>query len=133
MSATAGVARALAALALAVAAGCGKHQPQRRAVVQPRLPARVASELAVESTTVAQLLDARNSYAALRSAHVLQQRTIEAVNSGRVPSAFQEPLQSAVNDLIARIHCIPPAVPAPKAHGKEKGRHKHEHQGDQGD
>ena len=51
----------------------------------------------------------------------LQEETIAAINSGRVAGALLEPLSTGVNDLAARVKCVPP--PAPQQ--DEKGRRKH--------
>jgi hypothetical protein len=124
-----------AAAALLVCAGCGaRHAEQRVVVRQPRLPAALASQLANRSASVAATLEDGDGCAALRLARELQRQTIEAINTGRIPAAFQEPLQSSVNDIAGRIRCVVPAPPRPKPKEKSKGkRHrKHEH-GDEGD
>ena len=87
---------------------------------QPRLPRPVAEALAERSDAVAQALDAGDSCLALALARDLQQRSIGAVNAGHVAASLQEPLQSAVNQLTARIECVAP--PTDKKH--DKGRHK---------
>jgi hypothetical protein len=72
---------------------------------------------------------------ALNAARRLRDETIAAINAGRVPARFQEPLVGAANDLTLRIHCAPRAAPATPAevdkhdhdkrqHGKH-GEHKH--------
>ena len=130
-------------IVVAVAAGCGgrhhAHTSQR-----PKLPRALAVRLAAASAQVARKLDAGDSCGARAAAQNLQQRTIDAINGGGVPAALQEPLQSTVTDLAARIRCTPQPTPAPPAtpaknHGhehKDHGKHKGHGQGqdqDQGD
>ena len=126
------VVRVVAASALLACAGCGTHGTERQVVRQPRLPAALASQLADQSASVAARLHAGDRCGALRLALRLQAQTIDAINSGRVPAAFQEPLQASVNDIAARIRCVPPAPAStsrttPKEHGKKKGHERHEH------
>jgi hypothetical protein len=128
------LARVLPALALLACAACGGHHPARQAVRQPRLPATLATQLARQSTSVAAMLDAGDGCGALQLARRLQQRTIDAINSGRVPGAFQEPLQASVNEIAARIRCVPPPATTTTEHKKGKGHREHGHgEGDQGD
>ena len=101
-------------------AGCGSGAERHVVAPQPKLTRPVAEALAERSDAVAQALDAGDSCLALVLARDLQQRSIGAVNTGHVPASLQEPLQSAVNQLTARIECVAP--PADKKHGK--GRHK---------
>jgi len=68
-------------------------------------------------------LDAADSCHALAAAKQLQQETIAAINARRIPGPFQETLGNSVNDLVARITCVPPAE-RPKDHGKHKGHDK---------
>jgi hypothetical protein len=116
-----------AALALA---GCGSDTEHRAVRQPPKLPLALASALASQSEAIAQALDAQDSCRASSLARVLQARTIAAINARRVPGALQEPLASAVTDLVSRIRCIPPPVEQPgqgrKGKGKAKGKHKHE-------
>jgi hypothetical protein len=130
------LACALPALALLACAACGTQHTARQTVRQPRLPARLASQLAGQSTSVAAMLDAGDGCGALQLARRLQQQTIDAINSGRVPGAFEEPLQASVNEIVARIRCVPvpPATTTTEHRKKGKGHHKHEHgEGGKGD
>jgi cell division septation protein DedD len=123
-----------------VLAGCGGGG--RKAAPAPKLPRPLAQSLAAASDQVATQLSAGDACGAAATASALQQRTIRSV--GRVPSALQEPLQSAVNDLAERTSatCMaaqpkqppptpPPPEPAPKGkgHGHGKG-HEKKHKGD---
>jgi hypothetical protein len=122
-----------AALAAALLlAGCGSGGEQRSAPPPPRLPAPLAAQLASRSDEVARLLDENDGCGALAAATTLQRDTIAAINKGRVPARFQEPLVAATNDLAGRIHCVPSPPPS-QEHGKGKGKHgkgKHGHDGD---
>jgi hypothetical protein len=104
-------------------AGCGSGSEQR-AAPQPKLSPPVAAALASRSDEVAQALDSGDSCRGLSLAQQLQQETVAAINSGRVPGAFQEQLGSTVGDLVSRIQCVPAA--APHDNGKHKGKNKHE-------
>lgn len=110
----------IAALAVAVGlSGCGGSS-KPRAVHQPKLPRPVAASLAARTDEVAQALDGGDSCHALDVARQLQREMIAAINSRQVPARFQEPLTSGVNDLVARIVCVP--VEKPHDRGKDKGK-----------
>jgi hypothetical protein len=110
----------IAALAVAVGlTGCGSGS-KPRAAPQPKLPRAVAASLAARSDEVAHALDGGDSCRALDVALRLQRETVAAINSRRVPTRFQEPLTSGVNDLVARIVCIP--VEEPHHRGKHEGK-----------
>jgi len=113
---------AAAVIASAALAGCGSSS-ERSAPAPPTLPTKLAADLAQRSDQVAATLDAGDACRALDEAQHLQQDTIRLINEGRVPGAFQEHLQAAVGDLVARIDCAPPAHGKGKGHGKHKGKH----------
>jgi len=126
------VASAAAAAALA---GCGSGTKDA-APPPPRLPAKLAARLASESDAVGRLLSRSDGCGALAAARRLQHEATAAINAGRVPARFQEPLAAAANDLVFRIHCAPVVVPTPapqakehhgKGHGHGKGHHKDKH------
>ena len=118
-------------------AGCGSGA-QQAAAPQPTLPRRLALSLAEQSDSVARALAAGDDCKAAELAGQLQQQTIGAINAGRVPGPFLEPLQDRVNDLATRIRCLPaPPVEEPEdagkdqAHGKgKKEKKKHDKGGD---
>jgi hypothetical protein len=114
----------------ALLAGCGGHA-RRATPPPPKLPAMVADQLATRSDAVAAKLDAGDGCGALAEARSLQQQTIAAINHGLVPTALQEPLSAAANDLTTRIPCNPP--PPPKEHhgkGADKGEGNGKHGGE---
>ena len=115
-------------VALAVAlflAGCGSGGQRHVVAPQPKLPRPVAEGLAQRSDAVAQALDAGDSCLALVLARDLQQRSIGAVNAGQVAASLQEPLQSAVNQLAARIECVAPSKGEKHGKGTHKRKRKH--------
>ena len=115
--------------AAAVLVGCGGHS-RRAAPPPPKLPLALVQQLAARSDDVAHKLDARDDCGALTSAQQLQQETIAAINQRRVPPALQEPLSSASNDLVRRIHCTAPSKDHGKGKGKGEGNGKHGGEGD---
>ena len=121
--------RGLLALVLVLAlAACG-GESRRRA--EPRLPAPVASDLATYAENAAAFAAAGDPCAAREQAVALQGATIAAINAHRVPAELQEPLQGAVNDLLQRLTCPPPATGAPEEpKGKGKKAKKDKEEGD---
>ena len=116
-----------AAVAVALClSGCGGAK--RAAPHTPTLPRPLAAALAARSDAVADALAAGDSCRALTLARQLQRETIAAINRGRVPASFQENLTGAVNDLAARVTCVPQPLPPTRAK-KEHGHGKHEKQG----
>jgi hypothetical protein len=122
------VTRTGAALAAVLClAGCGSDG-ERSTAPEPTLPRQLGVALADRSDAVADALDSGDECRALQLAQQLEQQTIEAINAGRVPGGFQEPLQDRVNDLAARMQCVPPPVDnGNRDHGKGK---KKGHEGD---
>src|SRR2546423_1012949 len=102
----------------------GSFEGKKTAILEE---AREVKQKATQSDAVAAALAAGNSCRALTLARTLQRRTIAAINQHRVDAALQEQLASAVNALVARVHCAPPPV-APvheDKHDAEHGRGKH--------
>jgi hypothetical protein len=111
-----------AAVAAAVClSACGGAK--RSAAPPPAFSHSVGTALAAQSDAVAAALASGDSCRASTLARQLQQRTIAAINQGRVAAGLQEQLSSAVNALAARVQCVPP--PAEKEHGP--GKHKEQH------
>jgi hypothetical protein len=126
------VTRTGAALAAALCiAGCGSDGG-RNAAQQPTLPRQLGVALADRSDAVAHALDAGDECRALELAQQLQRQTIEAINDGRVPGGFQEPLQDRVNDLAARIRCGPPPVEQDNKENGNRGHGKGKKKGHEG-
>ena len=110
-------------------AACGGGQ--RHATPPPALPKSLASTLAARAEQVAAALDAGDSCRGATLAQRLQRDTIAAINAHRIPPALQEQVSGSVNDLAARIVCVPPPRPPEEKHdhGKHKG-HEKKHKGD---
>ena len=131
------LAAAVSALGLA---GCGSGT-NHASPPPPHLPAKLVARLASESDAVARLLGRSDGCGALAAAQRLQQEATSAINTGRIPPRFQEPLAAAANDLVFRIHCAPAVAPQspPENHGKHHGegkghgKGKHGHGGGEGD
>jgi hypothetical protein len=114
-------------------AACGGTH--RATPVQPHLSSTLAQPWRAQADAVATALAAGDGCLALQRANALRNSVIAAVQERTLPPRFQEPLVGAVNELAARIHCVPPAPPPPPAHGKghdDHGKHgKHgKHGGD---
>jgi len=103
-------------------AGCGSDG-ERDVAPRPTLPHQLAIALADRSDDVARVLDSGDECRALTLAGQLRQQTIAAINTGRVPGVFQEPLLDRVNSLAARIRCVPPPEPDRKDKDHGKGEH----------
>lgn len=102
---------AVAAL-VAAATGCGggeESSPPR-----PTIAAEVADDLAARSEAVADAIDAADICLAAVRADELQKATIEAIQSGRIPRAFQEDLEATANSLVNEVNCPPPPAPPPQ-------------------
>jgi hypothetical protein len=83
--------------------------------------------LAARTEAVAQATAAGDSCKAASLAQDLQKEAIGAINEGRIAVVLQEPLLGAVNDLTARIECVPAPPKAQHDHGKHKGKHGKKH------
>ena len=116
---------AIAALAACLTACGGAKQS---APPPPAFSRAVAASLASQSDAVASALAVGDSCRAATLAHRLQQDTIAAINEGRVSGSLQEQLSSAVNALVVRVRCAPPAVvQAPREHNHDHGKPKDHH------
>jgi hypothetical protein len=91
----------------------------------PTLSHALGATLAAQSDAVASALAAGNSCSALILAKQLQHQTIAAINHGSVPAPLQEQLAGSVNELVARVQCVPTPAPAPPPEGDEQGHGKH--------
>ena len=81
----------------------------------------LAAALAARSDAVAAALAEGDGCRARSTAQQLQRETITTINSGRIAASLQEELSSAVNDLAARVTCVPPPA-APS--GDQRPKHK---------
>jgi hypothetical protein len=103
-------------------AGCGGGDArQQRAAPQPRLPRALAQQLAARADSVGRRLDTNDRCGAVAEASRLQSEVIQAINAHRVPRRLQEPLQSAANQLVARVGaCVRVGKPEHKREKKKK-------------
>jgi hypothetical protein len=128
--------RRLAALVVvAVLAGCGGATTRQPPPKRPQLPRTLAQGWARQADAVAAALAAGDGCLAQQRAVALQTAVIDAIDAHRVGARFEEPLQSAVNDLAGRITCPPPPAPVTPpppqhqhpGHGKGHGEKAHDH------
>jgi hypothetical protein len=108
---------ASSALVLTACGGGEQREPTPR---PPRIPAGLAAQLAAEAERVAELPP--QSCQARDAAIRLQQNVIASI--GRVPSRYQEPLQSAANDLVDRLSRCVAGEDEEREHGKGRGHGK---------
>jgi len=101
-------------------AGCGGTAAKRTAPPAPRLPRALAQAWAQQADAVAAALAAGDGCTAQQVAGILRAEIVQAVNARQIPSALQEQLVGAVNDLPDRIACIPAAGPGKDKHGHGK-------------
>jgi hypothetical protein len=94
---------AMLLLCLLALAGCGGDGG-------PPIEKSLATKLANQADAIAQ---AGNACSARTHARILQRQTIDAINAGSIPPAYQETLQSRVNEIAAtlELRCLP--TPAP--------------------
>jgi hypothetical protein len=108
------------ALLLAACGGSGRQAPS--SPKPPRIPAPLAARLSADANRVA----AAEGCAARAPAMAFRADVIGSIS--RVPARYQEPLTSAVNDLVARIPpCPQPRENKTERHGKHKRKHKKGH------
>jgi hypothetical protein len=119
-----------AGLLAACVGGCG-GSAKDAAPPLPTFPRPVAATLAAQSDAVADALVAGHACRALTLARRLQRTAITAINALHVDARLQEDLQSAVNDLAARVACSPPPASQPQdeEHDRGKGHGKKKHEG----
>jgi hypothetical protein len=121
---SASVAASSCAVLLPGCGGGGGKQATTPRPRPPRIPADVAQRLAAEADLIASAQP--GSCTARAAAARLQAKAIHTIQ--RVPTRYQEPLMSAVNDLVARsAQCTEPTQRGEdkpergKKQGKKKG------------
>ena len=104
------VARAgvLAATAL-LAVACGSDGSGE----ESQLPSDLAEDLAGQSDAVQTTLEEGDGCGAKDQAIALRDDVKSAIAEGRVPSELRPELRRRANDLVASIHCDPPAPRPP--------------------
>jgi hypothetical protein len=111
-------ASAAALLLPVLVAACGGGDaaaPAETTARTPRLAAPVAEQLAARSDAIAARLAAGDVCGAAHEADALRAATVEAINAGRIPAAYQEDLGARVNELVDAVNCPPPPAPATTA------------------
>lgn len=112
------VAAVLVAATL-IAPACGGAEGA--APAQPKLPRSLAESLAERSEAVAARLDAGDSCGAAEEAASLEEAALAAIESGRVPTAFEDELAASVAELTDGIPCEEDDGPE-RGKGKGKGK-----------
>ena len=107
-----------ALLSAAVLAGCGSDGEE--SAPGPTLPSGLASDLASWSDAIADAHAAGDVCGAARRADDLLDAVIAAIEDGRVPAEFQEPLTATANELVNEINC-PEQSPAPPGEESDCG------------
>ncbi|MGE5691435.1 MAG: hypothetical protein ACM33B_12840 [Pseudomonadota bacterium] len=102
----------------------------------------MADRLAARSDAIAAKLAAGDACGAAQEADALRAATVEAINAGQIPAAYQEDLGARVNELVEAVNCPPPAPetteaaqpepPATPGKGKAKGHDKQKPKGKHG-
>jgi len=107
-----------ALLCAAALASCGGEGEE--SAPGPTLPSGLASDLASRSDAIADAHAAGDVCGAARQADDLLDAVIAAIEEGRVPADFQEPLTATANELVNEINC-PEQKPAPPAEASDCG------------
>ena len=102
-------------------AGCGGSGQAELTTPQPKLPGVVAHQLAARADRIASRLDAGDTCGALTQATALRSEVTAAINAGRIPQAFLEPLSSSVNGLVGRVGSCQPAAGGGQGRDEEHG------------
>ena len=106
---------------LVLLAGCGGSGQVERTTPPPKLPGAVAHQLAARADRIASRLDAGDTCGALTQATALRSEVTAAINAGRIPQAFLEPLSSSVNGLVGRVGSCQPAAGGGQGRDEEHG------------
>ena len=96
-------------LVLAFAACGGESSADEQQPAPPGIPAGVAQDLADQADGIAATLESGDVCGAAHQADELLAAATDAINSGDVPTEFQESLLGTAQKLQADINCPPPA------------------------
>jgi hypothetical protein len=118
---------ALASLAVVLAlAGCGGATPTQ--TESAAIPHSVADRLAAQSESIAAAWEAGDTCGAAQQADDLKHAADEAIAAGDIPAAYQDELESAVENLQNTANCTEEGDEDEqgKGKGKAKGHDKHD-------
>jgi len=118
---------ALASLAVVLAlAGCGGATPTQ--TESAAIPHSVADRLAAQSESIAATWEAGDTCGAAQQADDLKHAADEAIAAGDIPAAYQDELESAVENLQNTANCTEEGDEDEqgKGKGKAKGHDKHD-------
>ena len=118
---------ALASLAVVLAlAGCGGATPTQ--TESASIPRSVADRLAAQSESIAAAWEAGDTCGAAQQADDLKHAADEAIAAGDIPAAYQDELESAVENLQNTANCTEEGDEDEqgKGKGKAKGHDKHD-------
>ena len=120
---------ALASLAVVLAvAGCGGATPTQTKSAE--IPRSVANRLAAQSESIAAAWEAGDECGAAQQADDLKHAADDAIAAGDIPAAYQDELESAVENLQNTADCTEEGDEdergKAKGKGKAKGHDKHD-------
>ena len=118
---------ALASLAVVLAlAGCGGATPTQ--TESAAIPHSVADRLAAQSESIAAAWEAGDTCGAAQQADELKHAADDAIAAGDIPAAYQDELESAVENLQNTANCTEEGDEDEqgKGKGKAKGHDKHD-------
>ena len=118
---------ALVSLAVVLAlAGCGGATPTQ--TESASIPRSVADRLAAQSESIAAAWEAGDTCGAAQQAYDLKHAADEAIAAGDIPAAYQDELESAVENLQNTANCTEEGDEDEqgKGKGKAKGHDKHD-------
>ena len=117
---------ALASLAVVLAlAGCGGATPAQ--TESAAIPRSVADRLAAQSESIAAAWEAGDTCGAAQQADDLRHAADDAIAAGDIPAAYQDELESAVENLQNTANCTEEGDEDEEhGKGKAKGHDKHD-------
>jgi hypothetical protein len=116
---------ALVSLAVVLAlAGCGGATPTQ--TESASIPRSVADRLAAQSESIAAAWEAGDTCGAAKQADDLKHAADDAIRAGDIPAAYQDELESAVENLQNTANCTEVGDEEEHGKGKATGHDKHD-------
>jgi hypothetical protein len=116
---------ALVSLAVVLAlAGCGGATPTQ--TESASIPRSVADRLAAQSESIAAAWEAGDTCGAAKQADDLKHAADDAIRAGDIPAAYQDELESAVENLQNTANCTEQDDEEEHGKGNAKGHDKHD-------